>query len=64
MCSKYGFCVIMSEGIIDLHPMIMLLVCHEMYVMRQCRATRKLSDWRGASEISAGPTGVGGLVVD
>ena len=26
MCSKYGFCIVMSEGIIDLRLIIMLLV--------------------------------------
>ena len=24
--SKYGFCIVMSEGVIDLHPIVMLLV--------------------------------------
>ena len=33
-----------------------------MYDIRQSRATRKLSDWRGASEISAWRTGVRELV--
>ena len=33
-----------------------------MYDIRQSRATRKPSDWRGETEVSAGPTGVGGLV--
>ena len=35
-----------------------------MYDIRQSRATRKLSDWRGASEISAGRTGVRDLVAE
>ena len=35
-----------------------------MYDIRQSRVPRKPSDWRGATEVSAGPTGVGGLVVD
>ena len=33
-----------------------------MYDIRQSRATRKPSDWRGATEISAGRTGVRDLV--
>ena len=40
-----------------------VMVAHGgMYDIRQLRATRKLSDWRGASEISAGRTGVRDLV--
>ena len=35
-----------------------------MYDIRQSRATRKLSDLRGASEISARRTGVRDLVAD
>ena len=35
-----------------------------MYGIRQSRAMRKLSDWRGASEISAGQTGVQDLVAE
>ena len=35
-----------------------------MYDIRQSRATKKLSDWRGASEISAGRTGVRDLVAE
>ena len=35
-----------------------------MYDIRQSRATRKPSDWRGATEVSTGGTGVGGLVAD
>ena len=35
-----------------------------MYGIRQSRAMRKLSDWRGASEISAGRTGVRDLVAE
>ena len=35
-----------------------------MYDIKQSRATRKLSDWRGASEISAGRTGVRDLVAE
>ena len=33
-----------------------------MYDIRQSRATSKPSDWRGATEVSAGLIGVGGLV--
>ena len=35
-----------------------------MYDSRQSRAPRKPSDWRGASEVSAGRTGVRELVAD
>ena len=35
-----------------------------MYDIRQSHATRKLSDWRGASEISAVRTDVRDLVAD
>ena len=31
---------------------------------RQSRVPRKPSDWRGASEVSAGRTGLGGLVAE
>ena len=31
---------------------------------RQSRVPRKPSDWRGASEVSVGRTGVGDLVAD
>ena len=30
-----------------------------MYDTRKSRVPRKPSDWRGATEVSAGPTGVG-----
>ena len=35
-----------------------------VYDIRQSRATRKLTDWSGASEISAERTGVRDLVAD
>ena len=35
-----------------------------MYDIRQSRATRKLSDCRGVSQISAGRTGVRDIVAD
>ena len=44
--------------------LIVLLARGVMYDIRQSRATRKLSDWRGAPEISAGRTGVRDLVAD
>ena len=79
MCSKYGFYLIMSEGIIDLHHILFYLYkCHEQacchgsawaYVMTadnhvSRRSPLMASDWRGATEVSAGRTGVGGLVAD
>ena len=41
---------------------VVMVVRGVMYDIKQSRATRKLSDWRGASEISAGQTGVRDLV--
>ena len=35
-----------------------------MHDIRQSRVPRKPADWRGATEVSAGPTGVGSLVAD
>ena len=32
--------------------------------IRQSRVPRKPADWRGETEVSAGPTGVRGLVAD
>ena len=43
---------------------IVMVVRGVMYDIRQSRATRKLSDWRGASDISAGRTGVRDLVAE
>ena len=74
MCSKCGFYLIISEGIIALHLILFYLYkCHVADELlwqrvglrddsRQSRVPRKPSDWRGASEVSAGRTGLGGLV--
>ena len=66
----------MSEGIIDLHHILFYLYkCHEqtcchgstwVYVMTAdnhvSRGSRLI--WRGATEVSTGRTGVGGLMAD
>ena len=41
---------------------IVMVARRVMYDIRQSRATRQPSDWRGASEISAGRTGGWDLV--
>ena len=55
MCSKYGFCIGMSEGIMDLRLIIMLLVRMSWADVwhQTIRAKRKPSDWRRAPGISA-----------
>ena len=51
-------------GINVMSRRIVMVLRGVVYDIRQPRATRKLSDWRGASEISAGRTGVRDLVAD
>ena len=43
---------------------IVMVARGSMYDIRQSRAPRRLSDWRGASEVSAGRTGVRDRVAD
>ena len=64
----------MAEGIIDLHHILFYLYkCHEqtcchgsawVYVMTADNHVSRGSPLIGASEVSAGRTGVGGLVAD
>ena len=63
ICSKYGFGIVTSEGIIDLRLIVMLLVGMSWAdvlsvmlargMMCDTRAKRRPADWRRAAEISA-----------
>ena len=43
---------------------VVMVARGSMYDIRQSRALRRLSDWRGASEVSAVRTGVRDRVAD